>query len=136
MRTRFLLASVLAALGSACVTGNLETRDELEKPEGFDALAPGDGLGECLDVLGAPLIVWEQGDGMVLAWAWREERGWGLSASVPVNDRSASFAYRRALEGRDALMLFFDAGWTLVEVKEGALREVLPSPQERAQLVE
>lgn len=131
---RSFAIAALALLASGCVSGDYE-RYDIETPpkrEVLDSLVIGQSdLSVCLAGLGAPLFVSELGSGAALAWGARRDKGWNVSASVPVGKSfNASLRYtteRIALRG---VVCFFDADWTLVEVKEGWLEELLPLDEE------
>ena len=95
-------------------------------PEAFEALEPDRSqLGKCLELLGAPLLVWQEPGGAALAWGWYEEGTLGGGLSVPVAEAfSASFDARDIDADMRGLMLFFDEGWTLRIVRRGPLREL------------
>ena len=134
---RRLLPFLALPLLAGCLSGQWTAwRAHREPPEAHASLRPGDGLGACLDTLGAPLLVREHKDGAVLAWGWLDARRWGLSLSVPLGDPSGSIAYQRADLGLEGLVLFFDAGWTLTAIRSGRLAEVLPTEVRRVQVVE
>jgi hypothetical protein len=123
-----LVAGLVACTGS-CVRLNW-SRQTVQQPihEGRLALlVPGDGLGRCLEVLGAPLWVGELGGGaMTLAYGWLEESGWGANVSAPLGDNfSASFDYDRLDRRAQGLLLVLDADQRLVVARRGALRDLL-----------
>lgn len=129
------LALVLFAPG--CLSATLQSTNRYREVSGEEELVVGeDGLERALDVLGAPLLVRENGDGAVLAWGWSRDRGWGVRARLPGNSRNASFNYAQVQRGLRGLVLFFDPEWTLTAMRRGRLSDVLPPSQERAQLIE
>jgi hypothetical protein len=86
-------------------------------------------LGECLQLFGAPLWVWEQadatGEGAVLAYGWSKARSLGLRFSVPVYENlAASFDYNQIDQRMRGLVLFFDPGWKLTGWRLGLLRDL------------
>jgi hypothetical protein len=77
-------------------------------------------------VLGAPLYVWEyRGDGVALAFGAKRGTNFGFGVSVPVTDyQSASFDYGEGDAQTRGWVLFFDAEWKLVAIREGRLRDL------------
>ena len=133
MRRLALLAPLLAG----CLSGEYTSRRNLQEPPAHFGLVPGkDDLSACLDVLGAPLQVYENGEGAVLAWGWSEDRVWGLTMSIPMGSQRGSFTYQRGATGLEGLVLVFDEAWLLTSIKEGSLADVLPSSQTRARVVD
>jgi hypothetical protein len=125
---------------ASCVSVEWRREHQLERPsnEVLLALAPDEmGLGECLELLGAPLFVWEQADGAALAWGWFEGEIWGGSVSVPVSE-----LYSASLSGQDVdldmkgLVLLFDRDWTLRIVRRGRLRELATYGRQPPAMVE
>lgn len=134
---RRVAALALALLAPGCVSATLESTNRYREVRGEEALVVGeDGLGRALDVLGAPLLVRENGDGAVLAWGWARDRGWGVRARLPGNSRNASFNYAQLQRGLRGLVLFFGPDWTLTAMRRGRLVDVLPPAQSRAQLID
>ncbi len=71
----------LAALASGCVSGSYNRNRILSEPAeaAYEALVAGESdLGDCLEALGAPLIVQELDLGAVMAWGWTKDRGYRL----------------------------------------------------------
>ena len=129
--TRLALGLVLL-LASSCISLTYERERRYEKlPKGaLAALAPGQTqLGECLERLGAPLWAWEDAFGgkssAALAWGWLDEADWTVTLSVPVSDQaSLSFSWRDIDARMRGVVLFFDADWRLVGMREGMLRDL------------
>jgi hypothetical protein len=126
-------ALVLAcALGPACVSVAMqrESRHHPVPPEAVAQLVAGQSdLGQCLELFGAPLWVWEHvEDGQqaaALAYGWSAERDLGLRVSVPVSEYySASFDYDQVDQHMKGLVLFFDEGWRLTSWRTGLLRDL------------
>ena len=92
------------------------------------SLEPGKSrLEDCLERLGAPVVVLEteNGNGAVLMYVWQTENNRGFGVSVPVADYgSADFDYDQLHTRGSGATLFFDAGWTLSEVREGPLLDL------------
>lgn len=128
---------LLALVCASCISGNY-VRFDVEVPPDPVAIAklvPGQStLGECLDGLGAPLVVRELGTGAVLAWGARRDVGWNISANIPVGRvGNANFRYSQQRDSLKGVVLFFDADWTLVRFEEGWLGKILPNAKPRPQ---
>jgi len=126
-------ALVLAlALGPACVSVSWqrESRHHPVPRAAVQRLVAGESdLGQCLELFGAPLWVWEHVEGgrqaAALAYGWSDERDFGLRVSVPVTENySASFDYDQVDQRMKGLVLFFDEGWTLTSWRLGLLRDL------------
>lgn len=132
------LLVALAACSTGCVTATLERERVLREPVGVYTLVEGeDDLEDCLELLGAPLFVRENGPGAWLAWGWAERGGWSVTGSVPISDtNNLSLRYGRGTQGLEGAVLFFDHDWTLVAKRRGYLTEIMPPAQVRAQIVE
>ena len=126
LRAALLLAC--AALPVACVSAEWHRAHGLVEPprEAFATLVPGQAdLGDCLENLGAPLLVWEEPAGAALAWGWYEEDTLAGGVSVPMGEAfSASFDARDVDANMRGLVLLFDNEWTLRIVRRGRLREL------------
>jgi len=128
MRAPALLA--LLALSSSCVSASWN-RATWQRPAARDVVAglprSGIGLQECLDLLGAPTLVFEHRvHGLTLAYAWVQDRRFGGTVSVPLGDReSASFSYATARAGAYALVLWLDESWVLEDWREGRLGSLI-----------
>ena len=87
-------------------------------------------LAACLARLGAPLLVWELGDGgFAMAYGWDKQREYGVSLSVPVADTagSASFNYNDVKSRLHGVVLVFDADWVLLRKERGYLKDLIPT---------
>ncbi len=81
---------------------------------------------QCVDVLGAPLVVREHNDGADLIWGWERNSGFMVSATIPLGDaRSANAAYGQRSVGATGWTLRFDSGWNLISKHQGRLTELL-----------
>jgi hypothetical protein len=131
VKRRLVSAVALAAAlftAPACVRLRFE-QTNLQRPlprAVQERVAPGMALAECLELLGAPNVVWEQPDGkLALAYAWSHSFGWGFAASVDVaRNANASFDFDDLSEDVYGVALFFDRDWKLVESQRGRLREL------------
>lgn len=126
---RAALGLGLALAASSCVRLTF-SRQMVESPvrDGDLAqLAPGDGLGRCLDVLGAPLRVLELGEGgSALVYGWAKESGFGFRASAPIkNGASASFDYDSLDRRAQGVLVQLDAGQRVILVRRGVLADLL-----------
>ena len=75
MNARLGAAVLVALIAPSCVSATLESRNRYREVSGEEVLVIGeDGLERSLEILGAPLVVRENGDGAVLAWGWARER--------------------------------------------------------------
>jgi len=119
-------AACLLAAGCVRVTWRRDTRFAPPPAEAIEAATESGGLAATLAALGAPLWVWEhEGDGVALAYGWRESRSWNLNLSVPVtNNASASFDYTSIDSDMIGIVLFFDSDLRLREVRRGRLRDL------------
>lgn len=129
-----VLLLLLVPLLPGCLSCGWRRATSFSPPprDAIAALVPGRStLADCLELLGAPLHVWEhKGEGAALAWGWAESSGWGLSLSVPVyRQASASLSWDDLDARMNGLVLVFDEDWKLDLVREGYLRDL------RAQLV-
>ena len=115
-------------------------RFQLDEPIAKETLAqlqPGQDLGACLLLLGAPHHAVEyRGDGMALLWLWGDTDDWSVDVRVPLQENvSASFE----LDMTDALLpgcvLWFDADLHLERWRSGTLGDLLPG-RVRPSLVE
>jgi hypothetical protein len=133
-----LLALVLST--SSCLNFSYQRMVHLRAPEAqaVASLTPGRAqLQECLDQLGAPLIVKETSRGTAMAWGWFEAQAWNLSVSAPLGDNSGSISFE-SVDGRmRGLLLLFDRDWRLLELREGFLRNLgTDLERRRPQLIE
>lgn len=140
--TRIAGSLAAALLAASCV--QLEwTRQIALEPVDVERLATlragASDLGECVATLGAPVYVWEYGgEGVALGYGSRRRSAFGISASVPIADRSsASFDYDQGTAQTRGWVLFFDADWKLVAIEQGRLRDLtLARERRRAASVE
>ncbi|MBJ75544.1 MAG: hypothetical protein CMJ98_00860 [Planctomycetes bacterium] len=134
------LVLVMTACLSGCLSARLEHTTHHAEPElGVEGSlhARSSDLHECLEELGAPLLVREHMDGALLAWGWADERAFGLNLSIPVaRFVNANLGYNRSLEGLRGLVLLFDETWTLQSMNRGYLTEILPEERSRPSLIE
>lgn len=125
-----LCASLLAALCGSCLQLRFERDTRLEPvPKGaLELLQPGtENLSDVLNQLGPPLYAWElPSQGVALAWGWYSSGKWQFKVSVPTPSRAASpyLDYANDSDQTRGAVLFFDADWKLVSVREGLIRDL------------
>jgi len=130
-----LAPGLVLRLATGCISLTYERERKYERlPESaLAALAPGKAeLGLCLERLGAPLWAWEDSFGgkssAALAWGWLDQADWSVTLFVPVTDQSSlSFTWRDIDARMRGVVLFFDADWRLVGMREGMLRDLFTS---------
>lgn len=132
---RSLLAvAALALLSSSCLNYTYARVVAFRPPKqvAVESLVVGRSqLPECLERLGAPLIVQEYQAGCAMAWGWFEAEDWNVSISAPIGDDSGSVSFR-SVDGRmRGLLLIFDEDWTLLTLRSGFLRELGESLERR-----
>jgi hypothetical protein len=89
-------------------------------------------LTTCLVRLGAPNLVYEQpDDGLALAWAWLDQFGWGINASINLRGVAISGDFDAEQRNLQGAVLFFDRELRLVDVDRGLLRDFLRAPSKR-----
>ena len=126
---RALPALLLVLLASGCLSVNWarSTNAEGLDPR-WSELRPGTAtLEDALDVLGAPLYVYEyEVRGAVLVWGRGRADDKGFNVSMPVTDQggSADFDYSRRSAALRGVLLAFDTDWRLVLVREGLLNDL------------
>jgi hypothetical protein len=136
----------LAAIGtlllcSACLRVSWERKlhDLPLRPEEYQELQPGAAtLGDVLSKLGAPLEVWELGQGrFALAYGWEQNRELGLSVSLPVTQRqSANFDYDEINLHTYGIVCFLSADLRLESLEEGRLHEMRAAQRRRPECEE
>lgn len=132
-----LVVALVLPVTGGCVRGDWTRtlRYEPVPDSARDALEPGTGLQRCLDLLGAPLWVWERpagdGEGVALAYGWFRSDAWNVNASIRVTSfYSVSFDYNQLKEGLRGLVLFFDGEDRLESWQEGRLIDLVAEPPE------
>ena len=128
-----LLASLL--LSSSCISVVWE-RDRWHRPpavDTVDALHEGTDLEACLELLGAPLKVWQVGDGYALSWAWYDSRELSYKLQIPLG-QGANTSIKHTNIGRETegLLLLFDANDELVFKEQGFLLDLMGENIERS----
>ena len=124
-----ILLAMIVAGSLSCLSGDWRrtrsfqpidraTLDELPRA--------GVGLDQCLERLGAPTFAREHKvHGLVLAWAWGEQRQLGATLSVPIESQSASFQFNDIRVDQQGVVLWFDSEWVLEDWREGFLHELV-----------
>jgi len=93
-------------------------------------------LASCLEVLGAPLKVWQVGDGYALTWAWYDAEEWSYRLQLPLTQTfNASLDYSTIDRETQGLLLLFDRSDQLVMMKEGFLRDLMDEDDGRSPAV-
>lgn len=126
---------LLPALGCVRASYDQVSFNEPIASAQVQALQPGrDDLGSCLEVLGAPVDVFEYRvaddgtSGMALVWFWQHEVGWGLRVSAPVaRNASASFDWDWAGTDTPGVVLWFGPDLVLERREQGRVGELIPS---------
>ncbi len=131
IKARLGLVVLLLVSQSACITGRFSRQDD-QTPPAPEALAElensGLSLDRCLQMLGAPLVVRELGDGIELIYGWQRTKGWSTTISLPLVKRgSSSVTYGQARLGAQGLTLRFDGDWVLTGSRRGSLRDLIDS---------
>jgi hypothetical protein len=123
------LAILCVSLLSGCVSFNYgrHTLFEAVWPDAVEQLEIGTSdIGRALELLGAPLYVWEGvGDSIVLAYGAENRKETGFALSVPMFEQaSASFNYDDVSSRLEGYVLVFDSDLKLEIVRAGLLREL------------
>lgn len=132
------LAAVLLALACAgCLRLSFRRETAYSAPGTgtLERLEPGRAnLAECLAALGSPLFAWEyDGDGMALAWGWKNEHLDGVRISIPVARQIATdFEYQLQHLNLYGVVLFFGEDLVLQDLHRGHLRDLVPTRQRPA----
>lgn len=138
---RLSTAAAALLLGGlcSCVRGQWQSsQDQSPVPEAvLSALEPGTSdLGDCLERLGAPLLVWEVDPRSYgVAYGWNDGDTWSVNVSVPVTRGfSASVDYADTDLDLEGLVLFFDARDRLLRIDRGRLSDLVRRRQRPADL--
>ena len=128
--------TLTALLFTSCISVVWE-RDRWHRPlpgEVVEALdAEGVDLASCLDALGAPLKVWQVGDGYALTWAWYDAEEWSYRLQFPLTQTfNASLDYSTIDRETQGLLLLFDRSDQLVMLKEGFLQDLMAEEDGRS----
>lgn len=129
--TRGWLALVAGlSLGCPSCVGYVRFQVEEAVPEALVAgFANGQGLGDCLQRLGAPNHVYEyRVDGAAMLWAWSDADDWSADLRVPLQEHfSASFELDVTDTEAQGLMLWFGPDLRLERWRRGRLGDLLPA---------
>ncbi len=124
----------------ACVSGRFTRVDRGGEivPIQLEGLAVNESsMQQCIDALGAPLVVREYLDGADLIWGWERNSGFSTTATIPLgNARSASMAYGESSAAAQGWTLRFDSDWKLVDKRHGSLNDLLTSKSPPPQLMQ
>lgn len=139
MRGRAALLLALPLAGG-CLSATWETIDTGSRPVPgtISVLRPGEAdLAQCLDTLGAPILVQEHVGGIAIAYGWTRERAWSLSVDVPLaKELSASARYSDLTTGLEGILLLFDERDRLTTIRQGYLRDLKAMLARSASLVD
>jgi hypothetical protein len=129
--------SLLAALTAAVFTASclqvtwVRLRYEEAPPAAaLERLEAGNAdLTQCFEALGAPVDVWDLGDGRVaLAWAFDDTWAWNVSVSAAVERSapSASLRYGERWADVPSVVVLIDGEGRVLELRRGRLADVAP----------
>ena len=124
---RLMALAALAASASSCLQLEYTRVVNLLEParQGVDTLEVGTtSLSDCLARLGAPLGVYELPDGAALSYGWLRSKTWQAELIFPVADSRGRITFTDIDDQIRGVLLFFDAQWTLKEIRRGRLREL------------
>ena len=118
-----------ALIQTSCISvqWTRSTLDESIPDERIASFSIGESsLHDALDVMGAPLYVWELPRGhAALAWGWFGMRDWGLKLSVPTEVAvDPSFQYNDIDNSLEGFVFVFDGDERLTLVRRGYLAEI------------
>lgn len=127
---RAIMLAGLAAVASSCLRFGYGVT-HIQEPVDHGilvALRPGvDDLTSCLARLGAPNHVFEyRGDGVALAWHYTDASDLDVDLSYAVSREATSASFSLDWDDTDmpGAVLWFDADLRLLEVREGAMRDL------------
>jgi len=109
------------ALLPSCVTFSLSQHRLFQEPppDRLERLEVGGELAEALELLGAPALVAEDGEGAILTWSWDDGDAMGFNVQLPLGDSgSVSFNWLDTETLAHRLRLRYDSDWRLVQVIE------------------
>ena len=124
-----LAASLVSALTLSSCLSYSWSREEAMVPvadENLAALQTGASLEECLDVLGAPLYLWEYREtGVALAWGSSSTGNHGFSLSIPLSEKaSGSVNFNNISQDIEGVVLVFNEELELRWIRRGYLSEL------------
>lgn len=97
-------------------------------------------LQACLDVLGAPHLVWESPRGLTLVYAWLDKVDWKFSVVVYGTDLAIDgrtlFSFNGVNNAYDGVVLVFDDDLDLQIVRRGLLGDITRDLPRRPTFVE
>ncbi len=83
-------------------------------------------LQHCMDSLGAPNLVWESPKGLALAYVWQDQSSWGFNISYSFERFiSARFDFSNLDQNLNGLVLLFDDGLQLLELRRGYISQII-----------
>lgn len=82
-------------------------------------------LQECLDALGAPLIVGELPDGVAVAYGWQDRGNWGLDIGYTFERiLNIRFNYKQTDDSLRGVLLLFNNDLHLEAIRRGLLGDL------------
>jgi hypothetical protein len=137
---RVLCALAIVATAAGCVRFNYSWLSLYEPVEqaridelGTELAVGAVPLQQCLDELGAPVLVWETPRGLALAYGWKDEGSWTFHIGyVWQFVFRAQFDYTSASSDLEGLVLWFDDDLRLVTIERGRLSDLVPTERQRA----
>ncbi len=135
------LVLVAAFATSGCLSFTWERQRAFFEPPA-DAVATittgSSTLQDCIERLGAPLLVEEYGEGMALYWGWTRDRNRGISVSIPLSESyNASVSYADADLARNGLLVVLDRDLVVELHRYGRLADLVDVvARRRPQLLE
>lgn len=137
MIRRAIVLAGIAVAASGCLRFGYGVT-HIQEPVDHGALAalrPGvDDLTSCLQRLGAPNHVFEyRGDGVALAWHYTDASDFDVDISYAVSREASSASFSIDWDDTDmpGAVLWFDSDLKLIEVREGAMRDLTSGLRQR-----
>ena len=82
-------------------------------------------LQQCLDALGAPLLVGELPDGIAVAYGWQDRAAWGLNVGYTFERiLNVRFNYQDTEDSLRGVLLLFDDNLRLKAIRRGNLGDL------------
>lgn len=130
-----LLYLTIALACTSCLSGSWRREERFApiREETVAQLAPGDSLGRCLELLGAPVRLWEvPGGGMALGYGSGVAHDIGLS----ISRSNASFNFDSLDQNFEGVVLMFSPDLELRWMGRGVLSELARSGRRRPELID
>jgi len=135
----WLLAALLTLSSTGCVSGRW-VRESADTPIPLATLSKievhSSTLQDVLDLLGAPLEVWEfDRTAAAVAYGWFESHLYNVKFSYKVHPgNSADINYDHAAAQMSGVVFFFDRDWILRSWRAGRLQDLLEAARRRPSL--